>query len=345
MNKTNSIKILTTAMLCLTMFSAGCSNNQKADNDTGSLIINNDSSSMPAETAEPTPSMETEEPHTLTVVMNNGEGGDGQYTVEVKNGQVNVPKTPERQYMQFTGWYSDPECTTEFDFNSIMTEDKTVYAGWELPNDALIDLRDLPDFTFVSQVKPTVVRMGCETAALLMALKTTGHIKDMDYYDFLDLLPKTDTDNPYLGFAGILYGDSAMVDAVMPNVITEWGNEYGTAVDISKKGEIALINALENGHPVVVWTSVHFKPSETIWYDSNIDPSTVENANFEWNGSTLNHWEYKTLNHVMTLLGYNAANGDYLVGDPAEWQGETYWVSHEQFMNSWDCYQGAVEVY
>ena len=77
--------------------------------------------------------------------------------------------------------------------------------------------------------------------------------------------------------------------------------------------------------------------------DDATDPLTGEVLNYH--GSTGSHWEYKTHNHVMTLLGYNEETHEYLLGDPAEWKGETYWVSEDTFMASWNCYQGAVEVW
>ena len=47
----------------------------------------------------------------------------------------------------------------------------------------------------------------------------------------------------------------------------------------------------------------------------------------------------------MTLMGYNSETKEFLLADPAEWKGPTYWVSYDTFMNSWDCYRGAVEVW
>ena len=229
-----------------------------------------------------------------------------------------------------------------------MTKDMTLFPKFTEHVYQHYDLRELPTYTFVSQVRPTVVRMGCESAALLMALKTSGHALGESYGQFLSELPMTSTDNPYLGFAGILYGNSAMTDAVMPNVIADWALDYGNARDISKQGEQVLKDALAAGHPVVVWTSIHFRSSSAIWYDSALpddykDPKTGYSVN--WNGSTGSHWEYKTSNHVMTLLGYDEKQDSWLIGDPAEWLGPTYWVSNDMFMNSWNCYQGAVEVW
>jgi hypothetical protein len=91
-------------------------------------------------------------------------------------------------------------------------------------------------------------------------------------------------------------------------------------------------------------------PSETVWDDTKTgltddaaDPITGEVLNYF--GSTGSHWEYKTHNHVMTLMGYNSETREFLLADPAEWLGPTYWVTYDTFMNSWNCYQGAVEVW
>ncbi len=41
------------------------------------------------------------------------------------------PADPEREHYTFRGWYSDKECSKEFDFGKEITEDTIVYAGWD----------------------------------------------------------------------------------------------------------------------------------------------------------------------------------------------------------------------
>ncbi len=47
------------------------------------------------------------------------------------NQRVNRPENPILQDNYFTGWYTDPECTTEWDFSTdVITQDITLYGKW-----------------------------------------------------------------------------------------------------------------------------------------------------------------------------------------------------------------------
>ena len=53
------------------------------------------------------------------------------YTQSVKEGRAcTIPNAPEKEGYIFFGWYSDSECQTEFDFNTKITSDITLYAKW-----------------------------------------------------------------------------------------------------------------------------------------------------------------------------------------------------------------------
>lgn len=41
------------------------------------------------------------------------------------------PTDPTREGYEFTGWFTDPECTEPYDWSSLVTEAITLYAGWE----------------------------------------------------------------------------------------------------------------------------------------------------------------------------------------------------------------------
>lgn len=59
---------------------------------------------------------------------------DGGSSVEAQNiepgNKIVKPDNPTKQYYSFGGWFSDEECTTEFDFNTEITVAITLYAKW-----------------------------------------------------------------------------------------------------------------------------------------------------------------------------------------------------------------------
>ena len=226
--------------------------------------------------------------------------------------------TLEKEGMTFTGWYTDAERTIPYTGEEPITEDTTIYAGWEGPIHVELEVKE-----FINQAAAGA-REGCEGASLLMALQMTGHAEEYNYYTFLDEIPYSPDSSPYKGFAGNLWEDTPEIDAMMPGPVTEWGKKYGNTVNMTGCDEKQLISILEIGHPVVVWTSIHFQPSEVIYY--------------EWG-------TYKSHNHVMLLIGYDEETNRFKIADPAGWNNGIYWVSYDTFMNSWDCYRGAVEVY
>lgn len=50
-----------------------------------------------------------------------------QYTLEVGD-TLMLLKTPVKEGYEFIGWYADSSYTEEFDFNSPLTKDTTIYA-------------------------------------------------------------------------------------------------------------------------------------------------------------------------------------------------------------------------
>ena len=72
-------------------------------------------------------------PSMFTVTFDyNYEGAPAAATVEVGDGErATAPDTdPSREGYEFTGWYSDKECSSEADFGRVVTADVTYYAGW-----------------------------------------------------------------------------------------------------------------------------------------------------------------------------------------------------------------------
>ena len=48
-----------------------------------------------------------------------------------KGGKAKRPGDPTRGGYAFTGWYTDQGCTQKYDFDSTVTANKTIYAGWK----------------------------------------------------------------------------------------------------------------------------------------------------------------------------------------------------------------------
>ena len=69
--------------------------------------------------------------HTVTF-----ETYDGSQTQKVvKDGEpLSRPADPVREGYTFTGWYTDQDCNNPWDFNTPVTEDMTLYAGWKQNN-------------------------------------------------------------------------------------------------------------------------------------------------------------------------------------------------------------------
>ena len=68
-----------------------------------------------------------------TVTFNyNYEGAPDATTDKVGKGTaVNEPEDPTREGHTFTGWYTDKNCTSKYDFSDLVTEDITLYASWK----------------------------------------------------------------------------------------------------------------------------------------------------------------------------------------------------------------------
>ena len=75
-----------------------------------------------------------ENPTTHTVTFNSN-GGPKIAPKEVVSGvKIKAPETPTKDKYLFRGWYEDSTFSKEFDFNTPITSDMTLYAKWEAAN-------------------------------------------------------------------------------------------------------------------------------------------------------------------------------------------------------------------
>lgn len=88
-------------------------------------------------TTPPTPPA----PTTYTVRFDlNGKVGTAPAAQSVKTGETaERPADPTAEGYSFTGWYNEKECRTKYDFAASVTEDITLYAGWESGDPVIIE--------------------------------------------------------------------------------------------------------------------------------------------------------------------------------------------------------------
>ena len=67
--------------------------------------------------------------YTVTFNTNGGSAVDSQKVKE--NQKAKEPTAPTKENNTFVGWYSDSELTTEYNFDTAVTENMTLYAKWE----------------------------------------------------------------------------------------------------------------------------------------------------------------------------------------------------------------------
>ena len=65
---------------------------------------------------------------TVTYVCNNGYT----YTSTTKDSKVIKPNEPLKLYSEFKGWYSDPLFENVFDFETVVTDNISIYANWNI---------------------------------------------------------------------------------------------------------------------------------------------------------------------------------------------------------------------
>lgn len=77
----------------------------------------------------------------LCIVTFNSNGGSEVDTAYPQSGtKVTKPANPTKENYRFAGWYSDAGLTTEFNFNSSVTQTITLYAKWIAQGTAAIEL-------------------------------------------------------------------------------------------------------------------------------------------------------------------------------------------------------------
>ncbi|MGN1415428.1 MAG: InlB B-repeat-containing protein, partial [Oscillospiraceae bacterium] len=105
---------------------------------------------------------------------------DNQYKNVTKGGTVTKPTDPTAEGFTFGGWYTDKDCTDEFNFTTPITQNTTVYAKWEAPAGITITLD--PNYTDAATSTATADEEGKLTEAQLAAPTRKDYVF-MGWYD------------------------------------------------------------------------------------------------------------------------------------------------------------------
>lgn len=186
------------------------------------------------------------------------------------------------------------------------------------------------NLSYVSHSVPTVNQlsegavMGCEGAALYMALRGAGALGGVSFASFLNTMPLASDANPNHGFVGSPWDyeeDTGIYQSIYPSALASWGSRYGAVRDISGTSTLGLAGQLQAGRNVVVYVTADFRP---VQWKSYFFGSAVNNA------------------HVMTLVGFDPTSGRFQVADPK--YGSTYWVDWATFDAAYSAQRFAVAV-
>ena len=83
----------------------------------------------------------------ITVTFNSL-GGSAVTSQEIeKGGKATLPTAPTKDGHVFGGWYEDEACTQAFDFNTVLNDNKTLFAKWTQVSGTVIDASDLESVT------------------------------------------------------------------------------------------------------------------------------------------------------------------------------------------------------
>ena len=113
-----------------------------------------------------------------TVTMYKNDGTDAYETAEITyTDKVTGLTEPEREGYMFDGWYEDPECEIEFDFDETPVSDIVLYAGWNADPQS-VSIEEITDgslFQSVNTIKEYRVQLDPESIPYsAIAMETSG---------------------------------------------------------------------------------------------------------------------------------------------------------------------------
>jgi len=132
-----------------------------------------------AETEENTQTA-VEDGYLVTFDLNYEDAPEAETQTVAENNVPETPEDPTREHYSFTGWYNEADCTSEADFEYVITADTTFYAGWEL-SEATVTfyMNDGTDDVFTTE---TVEKNGTATEPVSVP-SSDGYLFEAWYQD------------------------------------------------------------------------------------------------------------------------------------------------------------------
>ena len=163
-NKRNSFAILCTGVFAVSLILSGCTSGGKSSNTSGS---GNHSSSQ-------------RQDGTFIVKFDTGYGSKVADQTVKSGEKAKKPADPTYDGYKFTGWFEDKYAVTEFDFETPITSDWTIYAGWKLDNEGNGGGEVTPpgEYTYTCTDLPDwITNDGCVIFAWAWSANDTGSWK------------------------------------------------------------------------------------------------------------------------------------------------------------------------
>ncbi|GEM_PF-2277762 len=162
-------------------------------------------------------------------------GGSILESVKVKkNAKLSIPNIPIRENYTFTKWYTDKECTKEYDFKNAVNKSFTLYAGWtknelDVNNTKKTVTENKIEETTVDNYKKIKVTIGDIYADV------NGINFEMDVAPYIQ--PSSNSTLVPLRFVTVALLDLSAKDADKSNVIS-WDANTKTASVHMQRGDI-----------------------------------------------------------------------------------------------------------
>ena len=114
-----------------------------------------------------------ENPTTHTVTFDSMGGSEIAPKEVVSGVKIKAPSTPTKDKYLFRGWYEDSTFSKEFDFNTPITSDITLYAKWEAAN-SINEIRLAGDFQYGTVPVGTLPSFNPRTTTEGISIGTTN---------------------------------------------------------------------------------------------------------------------------------------------------------------------------